>query len=284
MVRTVSGEPCTSWSRKLCDVIDRIRVEDPLEGRAVEVDREVAEHAHHRRRLVADATVAPDDHHGVAAVPHQLLEASLAALLVQLLGLHQGVEGEGDLGAEDGEALVDLLGHLLRRRHRQTGPGADAARDRDDHDVVAAVVDEAHRPIADRVDLLEGIVDAGVHAVHLAVRAEQLGRVDRATVVHRDPRHVAELDAEQVTGRLERDLTDRRRIARRTEGTGGVPHRHLAPGLGLARAHDQLQADGHQHQQHRREAAEHQTVDGFTAQVQDDRAQRRRRGAPGSAA
>ena len=116
-MRTVSGAPCTSCSRKVGTWCDGVGVEDPVEGGAVEVDREVAEHPHDRRRLVADPTVAPDDQHGVAAVAHELLEARLAALLVELLGLHQGVEGEGGLGAEDGQALVDLLGDLVRRGH-----------------------------------------------------------------------------------------------------------------------------------------------------------------------
>ena len=104
------------------DVVGGVGVEDPVEGGAVEVDGEVAEDADHRRGLVADAPVAPDDHHGVAAVPDELLEAGLAALLVQLLGLHQRVEGQRHLGAEDGQALVDLLRHLLRRGDRQAGP------------------------------------------------------------------------------------------------------------------------------------------------------------------
>ena len=98
---------------------DGVGVEDPVEGGAVEVDGEVAEHPDHRRRLVADAAVAPDDQHGVAAVADELLEARLAALLVELLGLHQGVEGEGGLGAEDGEALVDLVGHPAATRPRR---------------------------------------------------------------------------------------------------------------------------------------------------------------------
>ena len=100
-------------------VVDGVGVEHLVEGGAVEVDGEVAEHPDDRRRLVPDAAVAPDDHHGVAAVAHELLEARLAALLVQLLGLHQRVERQRDLGAEDGEALVDLLGHPLGRGHRQ---------------------------------------------------------------------------------------------------------------------------------------------------------------------
>ena len=87
-----------------------VGVEDPLEVGAVEVDREVAEDAHDRGRLVPDAAVATDDEHGVAAVPDELLEARLAALLVELLGLHERIERQRGLGAEDGEALVDLLG------------------------------------------------------------------------------------------------------------------------------------------------------------------------------
>ena len=105
-------------------MVGGVGVEHLLEGGAVEVDGEVAEHADDRRGLVADAPVAADDHHGVAAVPHELLEAGLAALLVQLLGLHQRVEGQGHLGAEDGQALVDLLGHPLARR---PPPGPPAA-------------------------------------------------------------------------------------------------------------------------------------------------------------
>ena len=193
-------------------VVDRVGVEDPVEGGTVEVDREVAQHPHDRRRLVPDPTVAPDDHHGVAAVAHELLEARFAALLVELLGLHQGVEGKGDLVAEDGQALVDLLGDLVGRGHGQGRSGADPTRDRDDHDVVAAAVDEAHRPVADLVDLLDRIVDAGVRAVHLAVRPQQIGGVDRAAVVDRDPRDVSQLDAEEITGREQRDLADRRSI------------------------------------------------------------------------
>ena len=98
---------------------DGVGVQHPLEVGAVEVDGEVAEHPDHRRRLVADAAVAPEDEHRVAAVADELLEPRLAALLVELLGLHEGVEGEGRLGAEDGEALVDLVGHPLVGRHHE---------------------------------------------------------------------------------------------------------------------------------------------------------------------
>ena len=92
---------------------DGVGVQHPVEVGAVEVDGEVAQHPDHRRRLVADAAVAPEDQHRVAAVADELLEARLAPLLVELLGLHQGIQGESSLGAEDGQALVDLVGHPL---------------------------------------------------------------------------------------------------------------------------------------------------------------------------
>ena len=98
---------------------DGVGVQHPLEVGAVEVDGEVAEHPDDRRCLVPDAAVAPEDEHGVAAVADELLEARLAPLLVELLGLHQRIEGEGRLGAEDGEALVDLVGHALVGRHHE---------------------------------------------------------------------------------------------------------------------------------------------------------------------
>ena len=101
---------------------DGVGVQDPLEGRAVEVDGEVAEHPHDRRRLVADAPVAPDDQHGIAAVADELLEPGLAALLVELLGLHERVERQRRLGAEDGEALVDLVGHAAPGGHHERRP------------------------------------------------------------------------------------------------------------------------------------------------------------------
>src|SRR3546814_14064814 len=92
------------------DVLRFAGLVEPVEARAVEVDGEVAEHPHDRRRLVADAAVAAGDDHSVAAVAHQLLEASLAALLVQRLRLCEGVEGEGGLGAAHAEGRRASVG------------------------------------------------------------------------------------------------------------------------------------------------------------------------------
>ena len=45
------------------------------------------------------------------------------------------------------------------------------------------------------------------------------------------------------------------------DGAGGVAHHHLAARLGLARAHDELEAHGHEDEQEGGEPAEQQPVD-----------------------
>src|SRR3546814_5087140 len=76
---------------------------------------------------------------------HQLLEASLAALLVQRLRLCEGVEGEGGLGAEHVEGGVELDVGRTQGHHRDSGRLSGAARNPDHDGGVTGAVDRAPR-------------------------------------------------------------------------------------------------------------------------------------------
>ena len=201
-MRTVSGGAVHELLEEGGDVGDRVGVQHPLEVGAVEVDGEVAEHPDHRRRLVADAPVAAEDEDGVAAVAHELLEPSLAALLVELLGLHERVEGERRLRAEDGEALVDLVGHALARWPPRA-PSAAAMRQGIGASTTSAPVPSSSRtgrsPMRSTCCSAPSTVESARSIG--PVRADELGGVDRAALVDRDPRDVAEARRRRAGGR-----------------------------------------------------------------------------------
>ena len=132
-----------------------------------------------------------EDHDGVVAVADELLEPSLAPLLVELLGCTDARRvASAACDAEDRQALVELVGHPLDARDRQAGRQADPAHDRCQDDLGARSVDQSDRAVTDAGHLLEGLVDAAVGPFDRTVRADDVGGVDRPTIVHTDPRHL----------------------------------------------------------------------------------------------